>query len=324
LRHLRIALTLIALCICAAVLAACGGGSSEESPQQILEGVSLEGVESAAFDLSLGIESKGRQGGNVEVSVSGQAESEGVEATATVAGTAQGKAVDFEGGLTLFADHGFVNYQGTEYEIDPSNYSFAKSLFLPALSDEARKNGTDLRACAEAASGTPAGDLVEGLRNEGTVEVDGTETTKLSGELDVPAAVEAMIELAEEPSCRDQFEGISPWPLYKLRLIGDELVDTPGKTRIAIYVDNDGIVRKVSVELTADPKGAGREPVTADLELSLSEINGDHKIQVPSGAKPLGVLFGKLGVNPIEFLGWSSGGEGVRSLAEKVAADAFP
>ena len=60
------------------------------------------------------------------------------------------------------------------------------------------------------------------------------------------------------------------------------------------------------------------------LELTLSEINEEQKIAVPANAKPIFTLLGKLGVSPFEFLNWVDGGEGVRALAESVAADALP
>jgi hypothetical protein len=314
----RVLLVLIALCLAAAIVAACGSGS--EDPQQVLDSATFEGVESGDFDLSLQIESEGRRGGSLDLSISGRAQAEGVEATAKVGGTAQGKPVDFEGGLTLLAKRGFVNYQGTEYEIDPGNYSFAKPLFFPALSE---KGGAELAACRHAATGIERGDLVGNLTSAGSAEVAGVETTKLSGELDVPAAVEALIGLAEDPGCGVQFEALSPFPRYKVRLLGDELSESAEKARVEIYVGDDDIVRKVSGEFTGDP-GGGREPVAVHFDFTLSGVNANQKIEIPSGAKPVTVLFGKLGVNPFEFLSWSRGGEGVRSLGEKVAADAFP
>src|SRR4051812_42887379 len=101
--------TLLALCLSALFLAACG--SSSEDPQQVLERAGFEGLESADFNASASIESAGGEDGDLKIDVSGRALSEGVDIDATVAGTALGKPVDFEGGLTLLADHGFVNYR---------------------------------------------------------------------------------------------------------------------------------------------------------------------------------------------------------------------
>lgn len=317
--RIRVPLILAALCIAAVALTACGGGSKD--PQQVLESASFEGIESAAFDGALEIESKGSQGGHLDVSFSGRAQAEeGVEVTAKVGGSARGKPVDLEGGLTLFSDRAFVNYRGVEYEVDPNNYGIAKPLFFPAL---AEKSGAEIRECRRAASGIEVGGLLENLSNDGSVEVDGAKTTEISGELDVAAAVEAFVGFAEEPACSTQFEALSPFALYKVHLLGEELVASAEKSTVHVYVGDDGIIRKFSAELRGVP-GAGQAPVTVNIELTLSEVNEEQKINAPAHAKPIFTLLGKLGVSPFEFLSWSRGGEGVRKLGESVAADAFP
>ncbi|HEV7483280.1 MAG TPA: hypothetical protein VGO13_09295 [Solirubrobacterales bacterium] len=317
--RIRVSLILTALCLAAVALAACGGGSKD--PQQVLESATFEGIESAAFDGTLEIESKGSQGGHLDVRLSGRAQAEeGVEVTAKVDGSARGKPVDLEGGLTLFANRGFVNYRGTEYEVDPNNYGIAKPLFFPAL---AEKGGAEIRECRRAAAGIEVGDLLDNLSDEGSVEVADTETTGISGELDVAAAVEAFIGFVEDPACSTQFEALSPFALYQVRLLGEELTASAEKSTVHVYVGDDGIVRKFSAEFRGVP-GAGRAPVTVDIELTLSEINEEQKIAVPAHAKPIFTLLGKLGVSPFEFLSWVDGGEGVRKLGESVAADAFP
>jgi hypothetical protein len=312
---IRVVLILTVVCLSAVALAACGGSSKD--PQQTLESATFEGVESAAFDGALKIESKGSQGGNVDVNLSGRAQPEGIEVTAKVKGTAQGMPVDLEGGLTLFDNRGFVNYRGTDYEIDPSNYGIAKPLFAPALAE----GGAEIRACRQAAAAAiQVGDLLDNLRDDGSAEVAGTETTKISGELDVPATLEAMVNLVEDPACSTQFEALSPFALYKVRLLADELAGSAEKGTVQVYVDDDNVIRKLSAEFSGDP-GAGREPVTVDLELALSGVNEEQKIEVPANAKPILTLLAKLGVSPLEFISWSRGGEGVRKLGEQVVAD---
>jgi hypothetical protein len=325
----RLLFALLALCLSASAFAACGGGS-EESPQQVLEGANLEGVESADFEVSLEIDANGKQGGDLDangkqggdldVTLSGRAAPEGIDVDATVAGNAGGKPVDFEGGLTLLADHGFVDYQGTEYEIDPANYSLAKELFFPLLSEEAL---VDLVTCREAVSRLVTGELIKGLHKDGTVDVAGAEATKLSGELDVAAAAAAMIGLTEDPGCSGQFEALSPESLTRIRSVTKSIAATAEKAEVDIYVGGDHVIRGFGAEFVSRPGGA-RAPIVVDLELTLGAINADQKIEAPPAAKPVGVLFGKLGINPLEFITWSSGGEGVRVLGEKVAADAFP
>jgi hypothetical protein len=158
----------------------------------------------------------------------------------------------------------------------------------------------------------------------GRAQAEGIEVNaKISGELDVPAAVEAMVNLVEDPACGTQFEALSPFVFYKVRLLADELAGSAEKSTVQIYVGDDDIIRKLSAEFSGDP-GAGGGPVTVHLELSLSGVNEEQKLEVPANAKPIFALLARLGVSPLEFLGWSRGGEGVRTLGEGVAADAFP
>ncbi|HEU4463375.1 MAG TPA: hypothetical protein VFR75_12370, partial [Solirubrobacterales bacterium] len=72
-RFLALFATLAAM---AALFAACGGGddsstSSGEDPQKVIEGASLEGVESGNLDLALHVKAEGKEGGDVDVNLSG-------------------------------------------------------------------------------------------------------------------------------------------------------------------------------------------------------------------------------------------------------------
>ena len=65
-------LAIAALLAMATGLVACGGGdSSDENPQAVLDGATLEGVDSADLDLALGIKASGEEGGQVDVDLSG-------------------------------------------------------------------------------------------------------------------------------------------------------------------------------------------------------------------------------------------------------------
>jgi hypothetical protein len=315
----------VLLALLAGALGACGESGSED-PQDVLDSAGFETVESGRLDASLRIDSAE---GDVDASLSGSFEAEPgglpqLDLAVAVAGTASGKDIDFEGGLTLLGDHGFVDYRGTDYEIDPNNFAFAKSIFLPPLpGQDGGATGGGVGACRRAAAGLQVGELVEAPRNEGTADVDGVETTKVSGELDASAINDALLGLAGDPSCRVQLEALTPLPLYELRQLGDGLVGAVEKAHVDVYVGDDDVVRKLVADFAADPPGEhGR--VAVELELSLSEVNEDQEIVAPTGAQPLPALFRRLGINPVQFITLGSGGEVLRLLLEKVAADAFP
>jgi hypothetical protein len=321
----RIFVLLAALAMLATAFAACGSSDkSSEDPQQVIDSASLEGVESGNLDLSLGVKSEGDEGGNVDVKLSGpfQSGSKGdlpqLAMTASAKGSAKGEKIDFEGGLTLLSDRAFVNYEGTEYEVDPTTFGFVKSSFEQAQQQGGSEaNSADVSACQEAATGLKAGDLVDNLTNDGSADVGGTATTKISGDLNVGGAIDAIIKLTENPACSSQLEAAGPLPIGELEEAKGELTSAVKKAHVEVYVGDDDIIRKLEAELTIEPKGSN-EKVEVDFALSLSGVNEEQDISAPSGAKPLEGLFQKLDVNPIELLEAGSSGEGLGSLLEGV------
>ena len=325
----RIFALLATLAALATAFAACGGSSdsSSEDPQQVIDNASLEGVESGDVDLSLDVKSEGKEGGDLAVSLSGPFQ-QGASAkdlpelamTASAKGTAEGDDIDFEGGLTLLSDRAYVNYEGTEYEVDPTTFGFVKSGFEQAQQQGSGSEGNaaDVTACQEAATGLEVGDFVDNLTNDGSADVDGTGTTKVSGDLDVGGAIDAIVKLTENPACSSQLEAAGPLPIGELEEAKGELTSAVKKAHVEVYVGDDDIIRKLAAELTIEPKDASHEKVEVDLELTLSGVNEEQDISAPSGAKPLEGLFQKLDINPIELLEAGSSGEGLGSLLEGI------
>jgi len=321
LSRFRIFALLATIAALAIAFAACGGSSSSEDPQKVIDNASLEGVKSANLDLSLGIKAEGEEGGDVNVALSGPFQSGSAgnlpqfALDAKASGTAKGEDIDFEGGLTLLSDRAFVNYKGTEYEVDPTIFGFVKSGFEQAEQEGGSEgNSADVTACQQAATGLKVGDFVDNLTNEGSADVDGTSTTKVSGDLNAGAAIDALIKLTENPACSAQLEAAGPLPIGELEKAKGELTTAVKKAHVDVYVGDDNIIRKIAGELTIEPKGTKSEKVEVEFDLSLGAVNEEQKITAPSGAKPLQDLFLKLGVNPIELLEAGSSGEGLGGL----------
>jgi hypothetical protein len=322
---------LIALAIAAAVgalsagLAACGGSSaSEESPQAVLDNATLEGIESADLDLSLKVKSTGKEGSDLDVTVSGPFESqEGsdlpqMDIEATAKGNYKGEKVDFEGGLVLLPSSAFVKYEGVEYEVDPTTFSFVESI----LNRSQKGSGGETKGvtgCRAAVGGLDFTKLGENLKNEGTVEVGGTDTTKLSGELDPTGASDLLSELTEDPACRTLLGSAGKIPsVGNLKKSGDELSESLKKAHVEFYVgEDDHIVRRVVADLLVEPKGSNNERSAIVLDVTLNGVNEEQEIAAPSAAKPLSDLFLKLGINPLELAGALQNGEGIQSLLEQ-------
>jgi hypothetical protein len=334
LSRFRIFVLLAALAALATTFAACGGSSdkSSEDPQKVVDSASLEGVESGNIELSLAVKSEGKEGGDIDVSLSGPFQGASgkddlpqLAMTATANGNVEGEAVDFEGGLTLLSDRAFVNYEGTEYEVDPTTFGFVKSSFEQAQQQGGGEgNAADVSACQKAAEGFKVGDFVDDLTNDGSADVDGTGTTKISGDLDVAGAIDAIIKLSEDPACAAQLEAAGPLPIGELEEAKGEVTSAVKKAHVEVYVGDDDIIRRLAAELTVEPQGADKEKVEVDFDLTLSEVNEEQEISAPANAKPLEGLFQQLDVNPLELLEAASSGEGLNDLLEGLTEGGSP
>lgn len=326
-RILALFATLAAL---AAVFTACGGsdddsgGGSSGDPQELVENASLEGVKSGELDLSLHVNAEGDEGGEADVSLSGPFEqgAEGelpqLEISAEVEGSSEGEEINFDGGLTMLTDRAFVDYEGTAYEVDPTTFGFLKSAFERAQQGGGKE---DITACQKAAEGIEFGQFADNLQSEGDADVEGTSTTKVSGDLNVSGGIDALIKLTEDPACSSQLEAAGPLPLGELEEAKGELAKAIEKAHVDLYVGDDDIVRRMAMELTIAPPDAGDEKVELELELTLSGVNEEQSFSSPSDAKPLEALFKKIGVNPLELLE-AGGDEGLGGLLEGITGGA--
>lgn len=305
-RILALTATLVAL---ATALAACGGGSdkSEEDPHKVIESATLAGVKSGELGLSLQVSSKGKEGGNLNLSVSGpfeqgaKGELPKLEMSAKAKGAAQGEKIDFEGGLSLLADHGFIEYEGTDYEIDPTTYGFLQAS-LEQAQQQGGSEGAGVTACQKAAEGIKFSQFAENLKNEGSAEVGGASTTKVSGDLDVSGAIDALVKLTEDQACASQLEAAGPLPLNRLEKAKGEISKAVKTSHAELYVGEDDIVRKAAFELTVEPPKSKGERVQLQMEITLTGVNEEQSFSEPKKAEPLQSLFAKLGIEPIELL----------------------
>jgi hypothetical protein len=322
LNRVRTLLVFAAIAVCATVFAACGSSSSDtsdEKPQEVLKGASFEGIESADLDLTAGVDVSGDEGGHVDLSASGpfQAGEKNqppeLDMTVESSGSVGGEDLDFEGGLTLVPNKAFIAYKGTEYEVDPTTFSFVEQAINQA--QEEGGGAEESTACQKAAGGLQPSEFVDNLKNEGSEEVGGADTTKVSGDLDVSSAIDALQKLSENPACASQLESAGPLPLGELEESRSEVEDAIKTAHADVYVGDDKIIRRLSADISLQPKGSS-ETVELKFDVTLNDVNEGQEITPPADAQPLEGLFQKLGVNPLELLEATQGGNGIQGLLE--------
>jgi hypothetical protein len=331
----RILVIFVVLIALAAALAACGGGSSDD-PQTVVDEATLQGVESANLDLAVGYEIEGSEGGHLDFKLSGpfQSESEAelpeLDLSASAKGHVGKEDVDFDGGFTLLGDKAYVGYEGTEYEVDPTTFNFVRALIRRRTG--VKNPSTEITACQEALAEVKPSNFIENLNSGGSADVGGTSTTKVSGNLDVGGAIDAAIELSEDPACSEQLNAAGSLPSKaQLEKSRGELESAVKAAHVDLYVGDDHIVRRISVQATIEPsKGKGTEKVESvelDFDLTLTDVNEEQAIEAPKASKPLSALFVKLGINPLELLGLLQGSPeslegpgGLNSLLERIGS----
>jgi hypothetical protein len=317
----RIVALFVALVTLSAALGACGGGGSD--PQSIVEEATLKGIESGDLDLSLEVGVEGKKPGKVDVSLSGPFQSENeaelpqLDLAFTVKGNLGGKDLDREGGLTLLGNEAYVGYEGTEYEVDSTTFSFVKSL----IKKQSGQDGSnEISACQDAVAELEVADFIDNLKDEGSAQVGGTDTDKVSGDLNATGALEALSDLVDDPACAEQLSAAAPLPSSaELDKAKSTVEDSVKSAHVVLYVGDDHIIRRLVAQATIEPpKGskASARKMEIDLDLTLTGVNEDQTISAPASTKPLSALFVKLGINPIELLGAFQSGGGAQSLGK--------
>ncbi len=124
------------------------------------------------------------------------------------------------------------------------------------------------------------------LSNEGTEDVEGTETVHISGQADVPKLVEDIKKIAQ--NAPNLGRRVTPQQLGQL----DQLTAIIKSAEFDIFSGaSDNLLRKIdaNLELTPPAGTAGApDSVTLEVSLTISDVNEPQTISAPSGAQPLG------------------------------------
>lgn len=281
----RLILSATALLAALALLAGCGDSSSDDAdPQQLLsETFSGDGqVESGVLDISVDATADGDGGGSLTAALSGPFESSSpdelplLDLDASVDLEAGPASQSIEGGVTVVEDGAYLTTDGQAYEVDQPTFDALAQAFAQSAAEQ-DSSAEDGAAIFDQLGIDPSTWITE-VTNEGTVDVEGTETVHISGTPDVSRILEDAQRI--DPTGSAAGAGSSA-----------QLADAVESASVDVYTGaDDKILRKLdlSIEL-ADPGGTD-QTVSFTLSIGISNVNEDQAIEAPADAQPIDKL----------------------------------
>ena len=314
---MRIAALTTLVIAMAGVFAACGTQGGAEGGD---EWAIFAGAESGELEATLAINDRSGEDEGIRMRLIGTflGDDEGslplVDMGAEAQGVLNGEEVDYSGALLVDSERAVVTHGGETYETDDDAFELLESSFEEALGSGGMG---DLTACQRAMEGIDLGRLADNVRAEGrSTTLDGTPVSRVSADLDVVAAIDALVELTEDPGCGPQLEALAPVPLGELRQARSSFERGVKGARVVLAVDKDGILRELTANVILKPK-SGEGVVEAEAVFRLNRVNEITELLPCTGERPLAALFEKLGFDPLKALE-AGGGEALTRLLEGI------
>jgi hypothetical protein len=309
----RLVLTLAAL-LALGLLAGCGGdddaADSSTDVNQLLDETFSAGKEirSGTLDLAVRVESESSP---LSLSVKGPFQVQNDNELPLLAMTAsfEGGGQQIEAGLTNTGEAGFVNFQGSDYAVSAPVYE----QFKAGYEETAKQAAGQQKDQSLATLGVDPRKWLTNARNAGEADVGGTETIKITGDVDVPKLLDDLnAALGKLRSLGVQ--GSEDLPEQLTAEQKQQAADAIQDLSVEIYTGKDDkILRRALVALTvAVPKGAEGAGETAKIrfDFSLLEVNEDQEIEAPENPKPFAELADQLGGLGLGGLGGGTEPEG--------------
>ena len=305
-----VAVLAIALPIPAAV-AGCGGGSSSnsEDPQQVLDQTfnNPTKITSGKLDLSISGSAEGQQSGNFTATITGPFQTDPknptafpqLDLTANVSGSQGGPSISFDGSLITTTDNAFVEYQNQAYEVGTAAFKQFATAYAQAAKQNQKKGSS---SSGFSQFGIDPKTWLTNVTNEGTTDIDGTNTIHIHGDADVAKIVTDLQKVAQQTGGATQ--QIDPAQLK-------QLTDAVQTASIDVYSGaDDHLLRKLAVSLAiAPPSSAGSSvsKINVNFSITLSDVNQQQTITAPSNAKPISDLLSQLGIPGLGIPGGTGG-----------------
>jgi hypothetical protein len=323
-RVFRAIAAFVLLLFVAVGVAACGGGEetidlASATPREIAEAATLDGVHSGELEVSLEVD-RHHQTEQAYMRTLGSFMRAGKEDLPQIdmaiesQGSLVGRKLDFSAGLSLLPDRAVVYYAPQTYQPDEATFEGLRTKFEDA--QEAGDEGNAM-ACVEAAEGIQITDLAHGFALEGHREdTFGVPLTWLNADLDLPAAIDFLVQLAEDPACGAQLSALGVPPVAELEAAKAGI---EGRVEVQLAVDKHGIVRY----LYLDGKGKSTKPgmfrlgpdLEAELKFHLAKVNEIAELPLPSGSTPFEALLRQFGTD-LDAVREADGSESVLAFLE--------
>lgn len=292
--------------VAALTIAACGGDSGgDEDPQQVLDATfsNDESVSSGNLEISVNVDAEGGDDpGSFEASLSGPfqgGEDGGVpQFDLTAEAKVDSSAQEFSGsaGLTSTGDTAFVNFQGTDYELPQKVFNQFATAFAQAQEQTDASQQEDQNLLSS--NGIDPSKWLTDLSNDGTEDVDGTETIHISGQADVRQLVADLKKIIKQvPQAAEQ---VTPDQLSQF----DQVADRIESADFDIYTGaDDDVLRKLDASVQIDPPdtAGAASSVEVDFSVAFSDVNEPQTIPAPADAQPLSSLLEQFGVDPSQL-----------------------
>src|SRR3954454_7962172 len=189
------ALSLVALALAAAVLAACGSGNSADVKQTLNKAFSTP-IKSAQIDLEVTLNLNGikQLNGPVKLSVQGPYESGGKQTIPKtdwdIAASAAGQ--NFTAGFISTGDNAWVSFQGQSYEVGKDAVAQINRQIQQAAASNQKKGLSQF--------GIDPQDWLTDAKDEGSQKIAGVDTNHVSATLDVGKFLDDVNKLVRSAS----------------------------------------------------------------------------------------------------------------------------
>jgi hypothetical protein len=307
------------LSLSVALIAGCGDAqvepaSSSTDVNTLLRDTfrNLDEVKSANLSAKLAVDGAGE---SVTASLNGPFQTQGKGKLPKVQLDAQleGGGQSFTAGVTWLGDKGYVNLQGTNYEVSGLVAKQFQAGYEEAAKQQKKGGNTALLL------GVDFSKWLKNGRNEGEAKVAGTDTIKLTGEADVAQVIADVQRIAQKASTLN-LPGTQDVPSKLTPEQKQEIVDSVKKFAIEVYTGKeDRILRKLVVNADLQDKSS-KQTSHVVFELTLNGVGSDQDFTAPKNAKPFSELLKQ--VQGMSIFGKSTSG-GASTGASKDSLDAY-